>query len=352
MARAAGVLALCAGFAAALDEHSLLQSQAAVSEAPLPRTALLAVCFASKASPGRHTTEQLTDGCLINIASFKMAAPNSDMILIAPTEEMAADRVKKVAQKDPSVKIEYVGMGPWEVGGKTIPFADAAGHFYGNSLKLLWYTQVQKKLAGQYDYTFIADGADIFFQRNPFELAVQYPTADLMFFGDRNDIPSRGVEFFNRMMPLCTSRERKDPVLLNKVQEAFTREVGGRSYGVYANSGLILGKAQAMLELTSRVAEMAAECNYWRSDQSIVNLVRYYETNERGADKVLMFPDMEHSVSLGKYRWYRYTDDGWLANKQTLERLYVVHQYDRSPDAEKLMWLAKKKTKEWIESHE
>ena len=111
---------------------------------------------------------------------------------------MAADRVKKVAEKDKSVKIAYTGMGPWKVGNDTIPFADSSGKFFGNSLKLLWYTQVQKQFAGQYDYIFIADGADIFFQRDPFELAVQNPGADFVFFGDRNDIPSRGTEFFNK----------------------------------------------------------------------------------------------------------------------------------------------------------
>ena len=134
------------------------------------------------------------------------------------------------------------------------------------------------------------------------------------------------------MMPLCKSPARNEAGLLADVERAFTRQVGDRTYGVYANSGLILGKADAMLELTSRVARIAAECKYWKSDQSIVNLVRYYEMKvspssfspssssffscspsasgfvllpplflkERGADKVLMFPDMKYSVSLGE----------------------------------------------------
>ena len=43
----------------------------------LPRSALLTVCFASKASPGRHSPEQLTNGCLLNIASFQMGGGRS-----------------------------------------------------------------------------------------------------------------------------------------------------------------------------------------------------------------------------------------------------------------------------------
>ncbi|CAK0893182.1 unnamed protein product, partial [Prorocentrum cordatum] len=170
-----GLASCCAlavgGTALALDEQSLIQTVArqelAMPENKLPRSALLTVCFVSKASPGRHSVDQLTNGCILNVASFKLAAPQSDVILIAPTEENAADKIKNLSKKDSSVKISYVGLGPWEVGGQSIPFQNAEGKFYGNGLKLLWYTQTLKKFQGQYDYIFIADGADLYFQRSP-----------------------------------------------------------------------------------------------------------------------------------------------------------------------------------------
>jgi hypothetical protein len=274
------------------------------------------------------------------------------VILIAPAEENAADRIKNLSKRDSSVKIAYVGTGPWEVGGQSIPFKNAEGKFYGNGLKLLWYTQVLKQFKGQYDYIFIADGADLYFQRNPFELAVEYPTADLVFFGDRGDDVPRGKQFFDRMMPKCESSKRKEQSLLDDVQRTFKRKVGGRSYSVYANSGLILGTADAMLALTSQVADIAAECRFWVSDQSFVNLVRYYMMKERGADKVLMFPDMEKTVSLGHYSWGTYTEDGWLANQWTKDKLYVVHQYDRAPQAKMLTELAWKKVADWVRERE
>jgi len=356
-----GLASCCAlavgGTALALDEQSLIQTVArqelAMPENKLPRSALLTVCFVSKASPGRHSVDQLTNGCILNVASFKLAAPQSDVILIAPTEENAADKIKNLSKKDSSVKISYVGLGPWEVGGQSIPFQNAEGKFYGNGLKLLWYTQTLKKFQGQYDYIFIADGADLYFQRNPFELAVEYPGADLVFFGDRGDSPSRGKQFFDRMMPRCESSKRNEPSLMDDVDETFMREVDGRQFSIYANSGLILGKAEAMLSLTSQVAEIAAECKFWISDQSFVNLVRYYMIKERGEDKVLMFPDMEKTASLGHYSWYYWTEDGWLATKDgTKERLYVVHQYDRAPQAKMLTELIWNKTAEWIRKHE
>ncbi|CAK0848274.1 unnamed protein product [Prorocentrum cordatum] len=351
-------LALCAslaagGLALAVDGQARIQASSRRELAvPGKRSALLTVCFVSKASPGRHTVDQLTNGCILNVASFKLAAPESDVILIAPAEENAADKIKTMSEKDSSIKISYVGTGPWEVGGQSIPFKNAEGKFYGNGLKLLWYTQTLKKFQGHYDYIFIADGADLYFQRNPFELAVEYPSADLVFFGDRGDSPSRGKQFFDRMMPRCESSKRNEPSLMDAVDKAFMRKVDGRPYSVYANSGLILGKADAMLSLTSQVAEIAAECRFWISDQSFVNLVRYYMMKERGEDKVLMFPDMEKTASLGHYSWYFWTEDGWLANKDTKEKLYVVHQYDRAPQAKMLTELVWNKTAEWIRKHE
>jgi len=341
--------------ALAVDEVSLIQTSSRQElAAPGGRSALLTVCFVDKSSPGRHTFDQLTNGCLLNIASFKLAAPQSDVILIAPAEENAADKVKTLSQKDSSVKIAYVGTGPWEVGGQSIPFKNAEGHYYGNGLKLLWYTQVLKMYQGQYDHIFIADGADLFFQRNPFELAVEYPDADLVFFGDRGDSPSSGKQFFDRMMPNCQSSARNEQSLMKDVNTAFKgKGADGRKYSIYANSGLILGKADAMLELTSRVAEIAAECRFWVSDQSFVNLVRYYMLKERGADKVMMFPDMAKTASLGHYSWYYWTEDGWLATMDgTRERIYVVHQYDRAPQAKMLTELAWNKTAEWRRARE
>lgn len=357
-----GLASCCAlvvgGLSLVVDEQSLLQTSSRQElvkpGGKLSRSALLTVCFVSKASPGRHSVDQLTNGCLLNVASFKLAAPQSDVILIAPAEENAADRVKTLSQKDSSVKIAYVGTGPWEVGGQSIPFQNAEGKFYGNGLKLLWYTQVLKRFQGQYDNIFIADGADLFFQRNPFELAVEYPAADLVFFGDRGDSPHRGKEFFDRMMPKCQSPARNSQDVMDDVNRAFKgKGADGRGYSIYANSGLILGKADAMLNLTSRVAEIAAECNFWVSDQSFVNLVRYYMLKERGADKVMMFPDMAKTASLGHYGWYYWTEDGWLSeigNKS--ERLYVVHQYDRAPQAKLLTELAWNKTAEWLHQRE
>ncbi|CAK0840618.1 unnamed protein product [Prorocentrum cordatum] len=153
------------------------------------------------------------------------------------------------------------------------------------------------------------------------------------------------------MMPRCESSKRNEQSLMDAVDKAFMRKVDGRPYSVYANSGLILGKADAMLSLTSQVAEIAAECRFWISDQSFVNLVRYYMMKERGEDKVLMFPDMEKTASLGHYSWYFWTEDGWLANKDTKEKLYVVHQYDRAPQAKMLTELIWNKTAEWIRKH-
>ena len=36
----------------------------------------------------------------------------------------------------------------------------------------------------------IADGSDVYFQRDPFELSRAHPDAQLIFFGDRGDDPS------------------------------------------------------------------------------------------------------------------------------------------------------------------
>ena len=51
------------------------------------------------------------------------------------------------------------------------------------------------------------------------------------------------------------------------------------------------------------------------------------EAERRGRDKVVCFPDMAHSVSMGHYAWPSRNANDELTNAHTGEVLHIVHQY-------------------------
>ena len=165
----------------------------------------------------------------------------------------------------------------------------------------------------------IADGSDVFFQRDPFELARRTPNAELIFFGDRGDSPPEGERYFRLRMDQCADAARRAVPLLNNIAAAFG--------GVYANGGIFLGSAAAVLSLCEEVERSAVACGYWESDHGLVNYARFRELERRGPGAVRPFPDMHHSISMGHYNWPMRNSRGEFLNHRTEEVLYIVHQY-------------------------
>lgn len=317
-----------------------------INAAKEKKNALVTICFADKdASWTRHPIQQYWDGCLLNIASFKTASPDSDVLLITPSLDMIHEKIKTIAAGDSSVKLIDVGEGPWKVLGEDVYFADQRTKKYiGNGIRHVWYSNVLEKYKDDYDEVFIGDGVDVYFQRDMFGssgLLELHSGSELVFFGDRADRPDRAVWFFHMMLTEnCKDKRYNNETFIEEAKASF--QEAGYKLPVYANGGMILGKAAALLSLTSQVKEIAHTCGFWTSDQSFMNVARYREIKSRGKERVLMFQDQEQTISTGRYKWKHYTDAGEFAKKDTNEPLYVVHQWDRSPqkDPEKevMMW--------------
>ena len=168
-------------------------------------------------------------------------------------------------------------------------------------------------------YVMIADGSDVYFQRDPFDLARRYAPAELLFFGDRGDTFPEGRRYFRQRMTECADESRKGPSLLDAVDEAFR--------GIYANGGIFLGTRDAVLSVAEEVVRSSERCGYWASDQGLVNYARYLEATRRGHDRVVCFPDMQYSVSMGHYAWPTRNARDELLNAHTSDVLHIVHQY-------------------------
>ena len=76
----------------------------------------------------------------------------------------------------------------------------------------LRYAAAARALPAAVTKVMVADGSDIFFQRDPFDLVRRYATADLLFFGDRGDDAAEGARYFRFRLNECGPAELKDPV--------------------------------------------------------------------------------------------------------------------------------------------
>lgn len=219
------------------------------------------------------------------------------------------------------VRVAVVGDGPWATvaGSPPAPLRGPDGRFTGNCLRHVWYASIVAGLPPTIAKVMVADGSDVFFQRDPFALAAAHPAAALLFFGDRGDDPDEGGRYFRRRMAECADERYRDPKLAAAVDARFG--------GVYANGGLFLGDARAVGRVAAAVVASAAACGTWESDQGFLNLARYRELEASTDAAVLAFPDMAHSVSMGHYAWPDRNEKDELLNKDTRDVLTIVHQY-------------------------
>lgn len=285
------------------------------------RNALIVVCFADQGiSTKRHSVASHIKGCQITLGSFRMANAVDEIYVVTPSVEMVDPVIRRVAAKDGGWHIVAVGDGPFPLeGGGSVPLRGADGRFSGNCLRHVWYSSLLGDMPESVEYVMIADGSDVYFQRDPFELARRHAPAELIFFGDRGDDFKEGERYFRQRMGECADAARKTPALLDDAQ--------GRFKGIYANGGILLGARTAMRSLTAEVVRSAVACGYWESDQGLVNYARLLEANARGDDKVLAFPDMHYSISMGHYAWPDRNDKDEFLNTHSRAVLHIVHQY-------------------------
>ena len=241
-----------------------------------------------------------------------MANADALVRVITPSREMVDPVLRRASARDARLDVFEVGAGPY--GGVELRGAD--GRFRGNCLRHVWYAACLRALPPSVARVLVADGSDVFFQRDPFELLRRYAAASLLFFGDRGDDPDEGRRYFRRRMLECPGLDAP----LERVEEAFG--------GVYANGGVFLGARGALIDLVGRVAAYARECGAWESDQGLLNLARYRMLAEAGfdGDRVKAVADRVHSVAMGHYDWPHVDARGALAAAGG-EALHVVHQY-------------------------
>lgn len=299
----------------------LLAATLAASSATNATNALVVVCFADPAiSTKRHSVASHVKGCQITVASFRLANPADLIYVITPRDDMVDPVIQRIAARDAGWRIVAVGDGPFATdSGGSVPLRGPDGRFSGNCLRHVWYASVLRSMPDSVERVMVADGSDVFFQRDPFDLSRRYGAAELLFFGDRGDTFPEGERYFRQRLDECADDARKAPALLDAVQGAFG--------GVYANGGIFLGSRRAVLSLAEEVVRSAEACGYWESDQGLVNYARYLEAERRGRDKVVCFPDMAHSVSMGHYAWPSRNANDELTNAHTGEVLHIVHQY-------------------------
>jgi len=300
------------------------------------------VCFADHAvSTKRHLFNDHVVGCQITVASFRLANSVDDVFILTPTLAMVDPALKRVAARDAGVHILAMGPGPYPVfGGAALPLRGPEGHFTGNCLRHVWYATALRGDASGYENVMIADGSDVFFQRDPFELSAKLgPAVDLIFFGDRADDFKEGERYFRLRMNQCADKTLTAPDHLDRINSDFR--------GIYANGGLLLGKAQAMLSLSTSVEKLAVACAFWESDQGLVNFARHLEMKTRSPGAVVAFADKTHSVSMGHYAWPTRDSSGQLLSLETREPLYIVHQY-YSGQHHKDLGLYFAKVKPWL----
>jgi len=236
---------------------------------------------------------------------------------------MLHKRMLAIAKREARVSILEVGEGPYSLpNGGTVALRDQNGNFMGNCVRHVWYAiGLAAGRSRSYDNVMIADGSDVFFQRNPFSLSRQYATYSLLFFGDRGDSASKARSYFRRCMGQCGDPRLNSEPLLDRIHRQFS--------GVYANGGLLLGKTQAMYNLSLLVVATASRCNFWTSDQGLVNYARFLAMT-RDSASVFTFPDMTKSVSMGRYEVpHRNRADQLvrvLPNGEK-EPYHILHQY-------------------------
>ena len=165
-----------------------------------PDEALLVVCFADAAvSTRRHSLASHGRGCQVTVGSFRMANADALVRVITPSREMVDPVLRRASARDARLDVFEVGAGPY--GGVELRGAD--GRFRGNCLRHVWYAACLRALPPSVARVLVADGSDVFFQRDPFELLRRYAAASLLFFGDRGDDPDEGRRYFRRRMLEC-----------------------------------------------------------------------------------------------------------------------------------------------------
>ncbi|KAH8093977.1 hypothetical protein JL720_3957 [Aureococcus anophagefferens] len=137
-----------------------------------------ASCEADKRTVAPHVK-----GCQITVASFRLANPADLIYVITPRDDMVDPVIQRIAAKDASWRIVAVGDGPVE-------------------------------------HVMVADGSDVFFQRDPFDLSRRYGAAELLFFGDRGDRFPEGERYFRQRLNECAD-DAEGAALLDAVQDAF-----------------------------------------------------------------------------------------------------------------------------------
>jgi len=276
-----------------------------------PDEALLVVCFADPAiSTRRHSVASHVRGCQVTVGSFRLVNGDAAIRVVTPARAMVDPVLRRACATDTALELFEVGAGPYD--GVALRGSD--GRFRGNCLRHVWYAACVRALPVSIQRVLIADGSDVYFQRDPFGLLRRYG-ADLFFFGDRGDDAKEGERYFRQRLGECASLA--DAAVLDAVQEAFG--------GVYANGGVFLGSRTAVADLAGRVVGYAHQCGAWESDQGLLNLARY-RMLEKDPGAVRTVPDRLHSVAIGHYDWPHVDARGLLTNLDG-EALHVVHQY-------------------------
>lgn len=288
------------------------------------KNALAMVCF----NAFNHIYSRHRLACQWNILSFMAVSPEDDILVVTPNPEWVPEEVRKISKEDSSVKIETVGEGPYALdNGKSVSLFGRDEGFTGNGLRQLWMLDLLKKYANDYQHVAIVDGADVMFQKNPFDLMQENPNADVLFFGDRGDDQSRGRVYFQaRTSTIGLGFANGE--FHHKVDKAFFNEE--QNYSVYANGGALCGKLQAAMEIQNQMKQISIASGYWHSDQGQMNIARYLYGEKHGKEKVVCYPDYSRSITMGHLqKWSSFTKDGFFANAQGMP-ITLLHQFGRS----------------------
>jgi len=297
------------------DAEHLLQTDAESDK----KNAMLMVCFDK---PDNTKQRHGTGGCFWNIASFLSVSPNSDVLVLTPNAKWAPSDVQQFAEKDSRVKI---------VESTSHTLVDSgvgqASDSFSNGLRQIWVANALEQHKDEYQLVAVADGADIVWQQDPFDLMKENQKADAIFFGDRGDDHGEGRAYFEKRCKAIGGKYNEKE-LLQKVHSQFFDEE--ERYHVYANGGMMMGKLAAVLELQKQMVQISADSGFFRSDQAQMNFARYFYAEKHGKESVVAYADYVRSATMGHvHKFNIFTKEGLFANNKH-QPLTFLHQYDKS----------------------
>ncbi|KAF4656723.1 hypothetical protein FOL47_008805 [Perkinsus chesapeaki] len=300
------------------------------------KNALMVICFETPEDPA------MLDGCKVTLASFRRTNPIDDIILIAPSLEHIASlgNLTRVLR----ISLELVGLGPYDCkvdeSCSELPlFSSGYVHHYdypsipkfiGNALRHVWYEEVISRIGDSYDKILIADGKDLYFQADPFEITNRLGQTCLdkiCLFSE--PISDRVEKFFIKKttnLSHCLPENERNLVIRD-------RRSG------YANGGVILGMTSALGELSRSIVARANYCDFWQADQHYLNII----ISSQGVNFYLFengSAGLMAKTILSRWRSWPKSSGLWLQTAGALkerEPLSFIHQYQWDEDLRRLI---------------